>query len=224
MLHSLVVLVAEQAFDAVLVLEVEVSEDGVSLNDLVQDVEVQREFVHALNLLDKLPANRAANSEVMVEHLEALGTERVPAVDKDARNSLAHVELLSAIVAVIKASRPIITLYYDLGLLLVLRSLQLSLGAPSHLLERPVDRFLYFHTASTRLGLKPIRSLGRGRRRRLECSPFPDLIQSFLGVHVLRRLLSLGSVLLGHSGRCWLSCRQLDVDDGGRLFNFVLLW
>ena len=42
MLHPLVMLVAEQALDAVLIFEIQISQDAVPLNNLVQNIEVQR--------------------------------------------------------------------------------------------------------------------------------------------------------------------------------------
>ena len=160
-LDSLIMLVAEQALDAVLVLEVQVPQDGVALHNFIQNVEVQGKLVDALNLLDELAANRTAHPEVMVEYLKALRAEGVPAVDEDARNSLANIELLATIVAIVEAARPVIPLYYDLRLLVVLPSLLFRLLSPSHIFERPVNGLLDFHAATTRLRLESIWSLGR---------------------------------------------------------------
>lgn len=161
MLDSLVVLVAEQALDAVLVLKVQVAKDWVTLDDLVEDVEVQGKLVDALDLLDELSTDRAAHSEVVVQHLEALCTKGVATVDEDARNSLAHVELVTTIVAIVQAPSSIISLYNDLWPLLVLSSLLFSLLSFSSLFERPMYGLLDFHTAPTGPGLESIWSLGR---------------------------------------------------------------
>ena len=65
-LHSLVMLIAEQALNALFVLEINVSEHMVSLDDLVQNIEIERQLVYTLNLLDELSANRAPDSVIMV--------------------------------------------------------------------------------------------------------------------------------------------------------------
>ena len=96
-----------------------------------------------------------------MEHLQALRAEGVPAVDEDARNSLPHVELVAAIVAIVEAAGAVIALYYDLRLLRVLPSLLLRLLSLSHIFERPMNGLLDFHAAAARPGLEPIWSLGR---------------------------------------------------------------
>jgi len=42
MLYPLIVLVAKEALDAVFIFEIQISEDAVPLNDLIQNIEVQR--------------------------------------------------------------------------------------------------------------------------------------------------------------------------------------
>ena len=67
MLNPLIVFFTEEAFDAIFIFEIYISQDMVSLHYFIKDVEIQRKFVHAFNLLDELSANWASNSEVMVQ-------------------------------------------------------------------------------------------------------------------------------------------------------------
>ena len=125
MLHPLIVLVAEEAFNAVFIFEIQISEDAVPLDDLIEDIEVQRQLINALHLLNKLSANRASHPEIMVENLEALCAKSVATVNKDAWNSFANVEVLSAVIAEVKPTSPIVALYNNCRLLLLLHSFRL---------------------------------------------------------------------------------------------------
>ena len=80
MLNTLVVFLTEQALDAVLIFEIQVSQDTISLNNFVKYVEIQWQLVHALNLLDQLAANGAPDPKVVVQHLETLSAKRVSAM------------------------------------------------------------------------------------------------------------------------------------------------
>lgn len=70
-----------------------------------------------------------------MEHLEALCAERVAAVDENARNSLANIELLPAVAAKVKSTRVVITLYHNLGPFRFFLPRQLFLGVLSPLFE-----------------------------------------------------------------------------------------
>lgn len=109
-LHALVVLVAQQAVDALLVFEVDVPQNAVPLNNFIEDVEIQRQFVHAFDLLHQLATYRAPNSEVVVQPVQALSAKGVPAVNQDARDFLAHVELFCAVVAEVETTALVVGL------------------------------------------------------------------------------------------------------------------
>jgi hypothetical protein len=109
-LHALVVAVAEQALNTLLVFEVHVSQNRVSLHHLVQHVKVERQLVHAIHLLHQLAANWAAHSVAVVQFLKALGAERVSAVHQDSWNALAHVEFFSAEVTEVEAASLVVPL------------------------------------------------------------------------------------------------------------------
>ena len=69
MLDPLIMLLTEQGLRLeVLIFKIDISQDVISLHDLIEDIEVQWQLIDTLNLLDKLPANWAAHSEVMVQH------------------------------------------------------------------------------------------------------------------------------------------------------------
>ena len=68
MLHPLIMLVTQQTFYTVLIFKIDISQDVISLHDLIEDIEVQWQLIDTFNLLDKLPAYWAAHSEVMVQH------------------------------------------------------------------------------------------------------------------------------------------------------------
>jgi len=103
-LDALVVSLAQQAVNAVFVLEVDVPQDVVSFHDFVKDIEVQRQLVHAFNLLHQFSADGTSYSVVVVQALEALSAEGVSAVNQYPGYSFAHVELFSAIVTIVEAS------------------------------------------------------------------------------------------------------------------------
>ena len=60
--------VAKQTLDTIFILKVDVPQDVISLNKLIEDVEVKRQLVNALNLLYELTADWASNSEVVVQN------------------------------------------------------------------------------------------------------------------------------------------------------------
>ena len=98
-LDALIVFLAEQAVDAFLVFEVDIAQNRVTLDDLVQDVEVQRKLVDGLDLLNQLLADGAPDAEVMVQVCQTLRAEGVSAMDENARYLLADVEFVAAKVA-----------------------------------------------------------------------------------------------------------------------------
>jgi hypothetical protein len=135
-LDSLVVLVAQQAVDALLVLEVNVSQDAVALHDLVQDVEVERQFVHAFDLLNQLSANWAPDSIVVVQHREAFSAESVSAMNQNPGDSFSDVEFVSAIVAEVESPDLVVGLDQLHVLSCLFVGFELFLGVFALLLER----------------------------------------------------------------------------------------
>ena len=67
----------------IVIVEVEVglAQNGVLLHHLVQDVDVERQSFGALQLLDQLATNRAANAVLVVQLGDAVGAESMAAVD-----------------------------------------------------------------------------------------------------------------------------------------------
>ena len=95
---------AQQAVNALLVFEVNVPQNTIAFDNFVQDIEIQRQFVDAFDLLHQFATDGAPDAVVMVELLEALGAEGMAAVNEYPGNSFSHVELISAIVAKVEAS------------------------------------------------------------------------------------------------------------------------
>jgi len=117
-LDALVMLVAKQAVDALLVLKVDVSQDTVPLHDLVEDIEVKGQFVNAFDLLDQLAADGAPDSKVVVQLREALCAKGVAAVDHYPGDSFTHVELFCTIVAEVESAHLVVGLDQLDGVLL----------------------------------------------------------------------------------------------------------
>jgi len=142
MLDPLVVLIAQQAVDTLLLLEVYISQNAVSLHDLIENIEIQGQLVHALDLFDQLTADRASHPEVMVQDRKALGAESVAAVNQDPGNALADIKLFCAIVA--KVEDPDFVVGLDKLEIVAGQSvgLHLFLGVYSFLLERVNGAFL----------------------------------------------------------------------------------
>lgn len=53
MLDALIVFLAEQTIDAFLVFKVDIAQNRVTLDDLIQDVEVERKLVDRFDLLNQ---------------------------------------------------------------------------------------------------------------------------------------------------------------------------
>ena len=126
MLHPLIVLLTQEEIDDFFVFEVDVPQDTVSLHDLVKDVEVERQLVYGFNLFDEFPTNRTPHPMVMVELGEALSAEGVSAVDQDPGDTLTHIELLAAEIAVVQAPSHVVGLDKVLGALCVFGLLKLN--------------------------------------------------------------------------------------------------
>jgi hypothetical protein len=81
MLNTLIMFFTEQAVDAFFVFEVDVAQYWISLDYLIQYVEVQRQLIDRFNLLDKFAADRAPDSEIVVQLSQTLRAEGVSAMD-----------------------------------------------------------------------------------------------------------------------------------------------
>lgn len=109
-LNALVVFLTEQTVDAFLVLEVDVAQNRITLDNFIQDVEVQRKLVDGLDLLHQLMADGAPDTEVVVQASQTLRAEGVSAMDENARYLLADVEFVAAKVAEVKATGGVVSL------------------------------------------------------------------------------------------------------------------
>ncbi len=114
-LDSLGVLLAELFLQAVFVFVLEVKararQDGVFFDDLVQDVDVEGQALSTFELLDELATDGAADSVLVVQLLNAVRAQSMPAVDQDAGNPFAHVVLQAAELADVQAARLIVKIH-----------------------------------------------------------------------------------------------------------------
>ena len=115
-LDPLLVLVAHLLLKGVLIIlvQVEVSfrQDGVLLDHLVENVDIEGQSLRTLQLLDQLPANGASHTVLVMQLLDAIGAQGVATMNKDAGDSLAHVVLQSAELTDVKASGLIVQIHY----------------------------------------------------------------------------------------------------------------
>ena len=129
MLHSLWVFLAQLLCQGLLVLvgastaglleiEVRLGQYRVLLDYLVEDVDIERKALCTLKLLHEFAADRASHSVVMVEVLDAGGTEGMPTVDQDARDALSHIVAEPAELADVQASGRVVKVQNRLSLLL----------------------------------------------------------------------------------------------------------
>ena len=109
-LDALIVLVAQETLYAVLVLEVQISQDGISLHDLIQDIEVQRQFIYTLHPFHQLPAYGTSHPKAVMQRLKALRAKSMTAMYQDPGNSLPNIKIVSTIIAEVEPSRSVIAL------------------------------------------------------------------------------------------------------------------
>ena len=109
-LHALIVPLTEQALDTLFIFKVDVAQDRISLYYLVQYIEVKWQLVDGLDLLDQLEADGTSASEILVQASQTFSAESMAAMHEYARNLLAHIELVAAIIAKVEATRLIISL------------------------------------------------------------------------------------------------------------------
>lgn len=116
MLDPLVMFVAKQTLYTIFVFKVDVPENVIPFHDLVQNVEVKGQLIHAFNLLHEFAADWAAHSEVVVQHGETLSAECVPAMDQDPWNLFTDIKLLATIIAKVEAPSLVVGLQQILWL------------------------------------------------------------------------------------------------------------
>ena len=97
-------LVGEAIFILILKVEARRRQNRVLFHNFVQNVDVQRQALCAFEVLDKLAADRASDAVLMVQLLNAVRAEGVPAVDQDARDALSNIVLETAELANIQAA------------------------------------------------------------------------------------------------------------------------
>ena len=85
LLQSLVVVIIK--------IKVCLAKNRVLLNDFVEDVDVERQSLCALQLLNELAADGTAHTVLVMQLRYAVCAERVPTMHQDARDTLAHVVL-----------------------------------------------------------------------------------------------------------------------------------
>ena len=76
----------------------------------MQNIEVERQFVDVLQVLDQLPANRAPHTVIVVQQGQTLGAESVSAVNQNSRNLLSNVELVPTEVAKVESTKFVVSL------------------------------------------------------------------------------------------------------------------
>ena len=103
-------LVSHGAFILIVEIEVAVSQLLVLFDDFVEDVDVQWQSLRRIELLYQLTADGAANTVLMMEFADAVGTESVPTVNQDSGNALADVVFEAAELADVEATRLVVQL------------------------------------------------------------------------------------------------------------------
>ena len=90
----------------ILILKVKASarQDWVFFDDLVQDVNVQRQALGAFQPFDQLAADGASHSVLVMQLLDAARAQSMAAVDQYARDALTHVVLECAELADVEAA------------------------------------------------------------------------------------------------------------------------
>ena len=90
-LMSLAELLRHLLFILIVKIEITVGKLCVLLNYLVQDIDIQGESFGTIQLFDKLSANWAAHTILMVQFRDTVGAQGVSAMHKNSRNALSHI-------------------------------------------------------------------------------------------------------------------------------------
>ena len=112
MLDTLWVLFTELLAEALLVLILEVKARAcqyrVLLNHLVENIDVEGQTLGRLQLLDKLAADWASDTVLMVQLLDAVRAQSMATMDQDSWNAFANVVLKSTELANVKTTRLVV--------------------------------------------------------------------------------------------------------------------
>ena len=116
MLDSLRMLLAKlitQSF-LILIIKVKISllKNRIFLNNLIENVYVQRKSLCTFQLLDQLPTNWASNSIFVMELLNAASAERMSTVNQYARDSLPNVILEPTELANVELPGLVVQIHY----------------------------------------------------------------------------------------------------------------
>ena len=98
-LNSLFMFFTKQAIDTFFVFKIDVSKNGVSIDNLIKNIEIQRELVNILHFLDKLSADWTLNPLPVVQLGEAFSAESVSTMDHNPWYFLSNIEIFPAIIA-----------------------------------------------------------------------------------------------------------------------------
>ena len=104
-------LLTESLFIFIFEVERGLVEDWILLNDLVENVNVQRKSLCAFKLLDQFSANRASHSIFVVQLLDAVRAESMSAVNQYAWDTFTNVVLERAELADIELTRLVIQIH-----------------------------------------------------------------------------------------------------------------
>ena len=100
-----------EAASLILKVEVACGEHLIFFDDLVENVNVEREALRRVQLFDQLATDGAAHAVLMVQFTDAVGAQRVTTMNEDAGNALAHVVLEAAELADVETARLIVKLH-----------------------------------------------------------------------------------------------------------------
>ena len=111
MLYSLVMFFTEQGLRLeVFILEIDISENVVTLDYFIQNVEVKRQLINSFDLLHKFPADWTSNPIVIMQLGKTLGAKSVTTVNQNSWYPLTYIEFFSAEVTKVKTTSFVICL------------------------------------------------------------------------------------------------------------------
>ena len=88
--------------------KVDSREERVLRDYLIQDVEVERQLVNGLDILEQFTADGASNAAIAEEVAEAFGAVSMAAANDDARDTLTNIKLEPAKGAPVKAAHIVV--------------------------------------------------------------------------------------------------------------------
>lgn len=110
MLHSLIMLFTEKAFNTIVIIKIDISQYTITFDNFIQDIEIQRELIDTLNLFYKFSADWTSNSIVSMKGCETFSAESVAAMNENPWNFLSYIEFFTAKITVVEASSFVISL------------------------------------------------------------------------------------------------------------------